>query len=189
VKELAGIAERFPQSAYCGLQKSLQLEWQYLQWVCPKTSDAFLPIWQGISTDFLPALFQDNISSNDNRVSLCKLLVKFSGLALPNPSDTASSNYEKTCLRNSRLVAALRGNEDFRISNHLMTIREANSEVKTRHTSLLESQLKEILDALPPDTHRAILHGRETGQWLSILPSIINSTILSAREFRDALFL
>ncbi len=33
IKELALVAERYPQAAYAGLQKSLQQEWQFLQHV------------------------------------------------------------------------------------------------------------------------------------------------------------
>jgi hypothetical protein len=30
IKQLAGVAQIFPQTAYTGLAKSLQMEWQYL---------------------------------------------------------------------------------------------------------------------------------------------------------------
>ena len=89
----------------------------------------------------------------------------------------------------SHLIAALRGNENFRISNHLTTIREATNELKTRQTTQLEGKLDEILNNLPSDVRRAILRGKDTGQWLSVFPSIINGTVLSPQEFRDALFL
>ena len=39
------------------------------------------------------------------------------------------------------------------------------------------------------DECRAILHGKLTGQWLSILPSTVNGTKLSAQEFCDSLLL
>lgn len=42
---------------------------------------------------------------------------------------------------------------------------------------------------MPRDTRRAILRGTRTGQWLSVLPSTVNGTELSAQEFRDSLHL
>jgi hypothetical protein len=39
------------------------------------------------------------------------------------------------------------------------------------------------------DNRRKILRGKETGQWLLVLPLADNGTELSAQEFRDALLL
>jgi hypothetical protein len=39
------------------------------------------------------------------------------------------------------------------------------------------------------DNRRTILRGKETGQWLPVLPSLVNGTELSAQEFRDAFLL
>ena len=44
-----------------------------------------------------------------------------------------------------------------------------------------------LTSKLPCDDRRTILRGQETGQWLSVLPSTVNDTELSAVEFRDAL--
>ena len=38
---LAGVAQKHPQSAYAGLQKSLQQEWEFLQPVTPGVGNAF----------------------------------------------------------------------------------------------------------------------------------------------------
>ena len=43
--------------------------------------------------------------------------------------------------------------------------------------------------ASPCDDRRTILWGKETGQWLSTLPSTVNGTDLSVVEFQDALHL
>ena len=42
---------------------------------------------------------------------------------------------------------------------------------------------------LPCSDRRTILRGKSTGQWLSVLPSTLNGTELSAQEFRDSLHL
>ena len=47
-----------PQTAYAGLQKSLQQEWAFLQWVTPGICDAFGPVEEDIATSFLPELFK-----------------------------------------------------------------------------------------------------------------------------------
>jgi hypothetical protein len=39
------------------------------------------------------------------------------------------------------------------------------------------------------DLRRTILRGKATGQWISVTPSTVNGTVLSAQEYRDAFLL
>ena len=55
---LAGVARNHPQSAYAGLQKSLQQEWSFVQRVIPGIRDAFGPVEEALQENFLLALFQ-----------------------------------------------------------------------------------------------------------------------------------
>ena len=57
MKTLAGVARKHPQSAYAGLQKSLQQEWAFLQRVTPGIDNAFRPVEEEIAKAFLPELF------------------------------------------------------------------------------------------------------------------------------------
>ena len=56
VKELTKVARRFPQTAYAGLTKSLQSEWQYLQQVTPYAGKLFDRLEATINSEFLPTL-------------------------------------------------------------------------------------------------------------------------------------
>ena len=58
VKRLAMVARRFPQTAYAGLTKSLQFEWQYLQQVVPGLREAFGLVEEALRDKFFPALLQ-----------------------------------------------------------------------------------------------------------------------------------
>ena len=44
VKTLSGVACNHPQSAYAGLQKSLQHYWTFVQQVTPEIWDNFVPV-------------------------------------------------------------------------------------------------------------------------------------------------
>ena len=57
VKILAGFAQKHPQSAYAGLQKSLQKEWDFVQRVTPGVGDAFGPVEVALKEIFVPELF------------------------------------------------------------------------------------------------------------------------------------
>jgi hypothetical protein len=52
-----------------------------------------------------------------------------------------------------------------------------------------DKELRSIVSKLSCDDRRTILRGKDTGQWLSVLPSTVNGTELSAQEFRDSLLL
>jgi hypothetical protein len=81
IHEIAYVLKNFPQSVYAGLQKSLQQEWQFIQRVVKESGGSFIGIEETLSKAFLPSLFD-----NDLRRKLTTLLVKFSGLAIPDPA-------------------------------------------------------------------------------------------------------
>ena len=91
VKTLAGVARKHPQSAYAGLQKSLQQEWAFVQRVTPVISNAFGPVEEEISKAFLPALFEGAGYGAPGR-DITRLPVKQAGMALPDPTWTAHEN-------------------------------------------------------------------------------------------------
>ena len=55
---LAGVALKHPQSAYAGLQKYLQQEWDFVQRVTPGVGPAFSLFEEALREVFSPALFQ-----------------------------------------------------------------------------------------------------------------------------------
>ena len=56
ISQLSNACLRFPQSAYCGLQKSLRHEWQFVQRVKACDSELFSPLEQALATEFWPML-------------------------------------------------------------------------------------------------------------------------------------
>ena len=91
VRTLAGVARKNLQSAYVGLQKSLQQEWAFMQQVTPGIGDAFGPVEEEIATAFLPALFEGVGNGAPGR-AINRLSVKQAGLALPDPTRMAPDN-------------------------------------------------------------------------------------------------
>ena len=87
VLDLTAVASNFPQTAYAGLQKSLQHEWGFLQRVLPGIGDQFKSIEESIRDFFVPALFgESTFNEDDYRRNLTALPVKFSDLSIPNPT-------------------------------------------------------------------------------------------------------
>jgi hypothetical protein len=65
-------------------------------------------------------------------------------------------------------------------------IQKVKTELKSRNQAKYDSELNSIVSKLSCDTLRTIVRGKETGQWISVQPSTVNGTELSAQEYRDA---
>jgi hypothetical protein len=181
VLELSKVVGRYPQAAYAGLQKSLQQEWQFLQRVTSGLSDEFEVVAEVLAENFLPTLFGNGKGCDTKRQLAC-LPVKHAGLALPNPTTTAESNWKASTLICGHLVAALRGTTDFRSVDHSATMQSGKAELKKRNQVAHDETLATILWPMTAKKSRTICRGKETGAWLSVLPSTVNGPINSPHK-------
>ena len=91
------MARKHSQSAYAGLQKSLQQEWAFVQRVTPGIGDAFGPVEEEISKAFLPELFK-GVGDGVLGRAITRLPVKQAGVALPDLMRTAPENWQASCV-------------------------------------------------------------------------------------------
>ena len=193
ILDISAAAHKFPQSAYAGLQKSLQHEWGFVQRVVPDIGPQFWPLEEAITNSFLPALFgESSFEVTDYRRALTALPVKFSGLSIPDPSESAAVNYERSTLVCSHLSRAVQGKIPFMIADHEATRKEVLAEYRPRQIEENEDKLDSLIKNLPNPggknlLARTISRGGKTGQWLTVLPSTVSGTELGCNEFRDAL--
>ena len=82
---LEGVAHNHPQSAYAGLQKPLQQEWDFIQRVTTGVGEAFGPVEESLREIFVPALFRGLLEGLPKRKNT-RLPVKQAGLAIMNYS-------------------------------------------------------------------------------------------------------
>ena len=81
--------------------------------VAPVISNDFRPVEMALKETFVPALFEvlgDGVSEQ----GVTRLPVKQAGLALPDPYHTAPENWMASCVITGHLVAALKGQVEFR---------------------------------------------------------------------------
>ena len=128
VRTLAGVAHKHPQSAYAGLQKSLQQEWEFIQRVTSGIGDAFGPVEEEIATAFLPALFEGVGDGVPGR-AINRLPVKQARMALPDPTRTSPENWQASCVITGHLVSVLRGQVPFRTADHAACLRDGRAAV------------------------------------------------------------
>ena len=79
------VSHKHLQSAYIGLQKSLQQEWALVQRVTSDIGDAFGPVEKYLQDTFMPDLFQD-VGDRTLERGVILLIVKHDGLSLPDPT-------------------------------------------------------------------------------------------------------
>eukprot|EP00978_Attheya_sp_CCMP212_P021242 scaffold61838_cov69-Attheya_sp.AAC.5 len=85
IKAIAKVAPQFPQTAYKGIQKSLQQEWQFGQRVIDGIGGKFSEVEAALSEVFLPALFSEATSIGSHHLwKITALPVKVWGLSIPD---------------------------------------------------------------------------------------------------------
>ena len=187
VKTLARIARHFPQTAYAGLSKSLQAEWQYLQRVTPDCGSAFSPVEDAIRTAFLPALLGSDEPVADALRTRITLPVKCSGLGLPNPVDSASHHHSTSRESTSTLSKSICQNADLHVGAYLHDSHQARRTGRMTRLQADQAVLESLAAASRPIQARQLRRACDTGAWLTAMPDRLNGTELAADEFRDSL--
>jgi hypothetical protein len=154
----------------------------FVQRVKPGIAAHFSGIEKALSCDFLPPLFGEPLDEeNDHRRSLAGLPVKHAGIAIPDPTTTATEYYEASTLVYSHLIEAIRGWVPFQHADHLSVRRASIQQLRSRKKTKHDQELATLLADIRCHTRRQIETDKETGAWLTVLPSTINGTELSAQ--------
>ena len=190
VERLARVAKRFPQSAYTGLTRSLQMEWRYLQRVLPEAGKHFRPIEEAIRSTFLPALFGPHVPAPEAKDrDLYGIPVRKAGLGLPNPATSAQECYMTSADTSQYLSDSLRQGGEFSVDTYCEQARHMRKAAKARRDEEYDQIHDQFYDSVRDPDKRCIGRAKETGAWLTAMPSHLHGTELSAEEFRDALLL
>jgi hypothetical protein len=187
VKPLAKVARRYPQTAYAGLAKSLQQEWQYLQRVVPDCGAAFEPVEEAIRSVFLPALLQ--AAEAECQRKLTTISIRKAGLGLPDPTQLAPGCLAAYEACTGLLVRSRREGTALDANMHGCHAGLKRRLAQKKGEAADERIFVQLLAAAETSTKRWMLHAKETGTWLTTMPNRLNATELSADEFRDSLWL
>ena len=186
IRLLARVATHFPQAAYVGLTRSLQMEWQYLQRVVPGVADSFEPVEKALVDEFLPALLGENVLFAELREVL-SLPIKSAGLGISNPMSTASECHRVSKACTQSLTDSLLDGEDLDVVVYGREVKQQQRQEAHGRRMDHSTALANLLDKMSPSKARRIERAKETGGWLSILPNSLNGTTLERDEFRDSL--
>ena len=118
----------FPQSAYAGMQRSLQQEWTFVQWVVPEIGALFDGVEDSAHGEFFSPLLGSAIS-NDLR-DLTTTPIKLSGFSLLNPTLTSETKFTASQCETSHLINALRELCPFRHVKHKQVMESCRQAMK-----------------------------------------------------------
>ena len=187
-------SQDYPQATYCVLQKSLQMQWQFVQRVVDCPPQTFSNIEHYLANHLLPHLFGSTPPSR----SVTSLPLKLSGLSIYDPIETCAHNYQASKNICKELVDALLAPSDpaptFSLKDHMSTVSTQRLEMTQKHFKGRQTTFKQIIngphqlqDHLPDP--RVLQRAQSTGAWLSVVPTDSANAVLSCLEFRDALHL
>jgi len=186
VKALAKVAAKYPQSAYVGFTQSLQSEWQYLCRCVPGVGVHLEPVEAAIQQVFIPALLAVKPESVD--ADFRQLLangVKQCGLNIRDPAAGAERLHQ--CSSEASVVLAKSMNDDSPLDSiaHKQCVRQAGTKARKER---IEAEV-EFVEGLASKSSKAVTKRLErmgkTGAWLTVMPNLLNGTLLSAEEWRD----
>ena len=80
--------------------------------------------------------------------------MKQAGLELPDPTKKSPENWTASCVITGNLVAALRGQEEFRTADHSACIQEVRTVVRKWSVLLAEEDLAKTLAGAPVGKRR-----------------------------------
>ena len=136
----------------------------------------------------MPALFVGMGEGLPER-GVPRLPVKQARLSLPDPSQITPENLTASCVITGNLVAALRGQVEFRTVDHSACLQEGRTAVWRRGQRRAEKDLTAAQEGAPVLHVRQQQRATKTGAWLIVQPSTVNGTDLGAQEWCDALFM
>ncbi|KAL7477082.1 hypothetical protein ACHAW6_002898 [Cyclotella cf. meneghiniana] len=93
IDQLSEVTTRFPHSAYADLVSCLSTEWQYICQMVPDVGPMIAPVETALRTKLLPAILGTADPIYDELRALLGNGVKNGGLAIQDPTLTATSLY------------------------------------------------------------------------------------------------
>ena len=139
-----------------------------------------------ITDDFLPALLgQANIGENmRNQIALA---VKRASLGIPDPTRTLADNYAASVDCSELLVESLFTEDPLDILAHQKHSTNSQKSSKERLKAKRLGQLADLKPGINKNAAMQMDRACKSGAWLTVMPSFMDDTELSAQVFRDSI--
>ena len=187
VKVLSKIAKCEPQTAYTAFVGGYRHKLTYHIRTFENLSEYLKPLDDVITSEFIPAITEGRICSEDERL-LLSLPVKLGGLAIPIFSKTSNDEFENSKIACKELTNNIKEQKQSYQFNQKLHSNITNEIVKKReakNAETIEQLRKQMSDEFLRANDLAQMKG--SSSWLTALPLKDENYILNKREFFDAL--
>ena len=190
ITAIANITNEEPQAALSAYTKSICHRWVFVQRTIPNTSHLFEPLEQCIRQILIPAVVGRAVSDNERK--LLSLPVRWGGLGIADPTETADREYEASCAITEDLAHLIIAQQrDLALYDSDKTMDKLKN-LKTAKETFLSEKFDQVLaDADNTLLKRCMLLNKDkgAGSWLTALPLKDHGFCLNKQEFRDAVSL
>ena len=190
VEQLSIIGREEPQAALSGYTKGLCHRWTFLQRTVPGISDLFEPLEDVIAHKFIPAIVGREVSKLQR--DLLALPVRYGGLGIANPVQTADREYE-TSRKVTESLTDLIKQQDITLKRYnRKSVNTCIAKLKEEKEEMLKQRLVMIigqLESLDKRSAKALRLAQEKGcgAWLIALPLASMDYVLNKQDFRDSI--
>ena len=189
VEQISEIAKEEPQIAFAAFTKALCMRWCFVQRTISGIKHLFEPLERSIRENLLPAIVGRNISDIERK--MLALPVRFGGIGIQNPVNTADNEYE-TSVKITAALKRLIYNQETTLENlDQDLVKETIALTKQEKEVRLTQDFERVRSQVSNDQKRYLDMSREkgSGAWLTALPIQSLGYVLNKRDFRDSLCL
>ena len=178
------IARRYPQTAYFGLAVSLQNEWQHVCRTVPGVELLMEPLEAALAS-FLSTLLDVEMDARGDLRTLLGHKVKQAGMGIPKPTVSAKTAFQTSEEASQLLISSLKLRLDVDVVQHKAQVARARNTAVADRETVEKAECNRQLENASRQEENRIKRAKESGAWLTCVPSTKMGTTLSRDEFVD----
>ena len=124
---MLGVVRDHLQAVYAGLKNSLQQDCEFVQRATQGLGHKFRPVEKALREEFLPDLFF-GVEVHMTGWTIMGFLVKYAGIEIPEPNQTAQGNWTTLCMVTSYPIASLYVRVELRSRYHALLLTNNRTE-------------------------------------------------------------
>ena len=163
------------------------MEWQYTLRVLPDVASNFERLEAALDEDFLAPLLQESGSLPEDLRSQLAQPVRFSGLGVYNPSESADEFFQTSKAVTEPIYSSLIERKELDTSRYAAHAASTTEAFRSARTKALQLEFTRRYNEVGELNQRRLSRMAGNGAFLTVNPSYFNGSELSKEEFQDNL--